>query len=109
MAREKAESFRAGYCPDTWEPWGGSTAPYLRVLQLGLQVLHVHVLVAVLVCLAQADAVDDGGMVQLVGQHRVLRGEQSLSVPNRRDEPPLQGATSPESGSPSQCGGQSCI
>lgn len=97
-AREKAESFRAGSCPDTWGLWGGSAAPYLRVLQLGLQVLHVHVLVAVFVGLAQADAVDDGGMVQLIGQHRVLRGEQSLSVPNVQGQPLLQGTTSPPPG-----------
>lgn len=39
---------------------------YLCILQLGLQVLHVHVLVAVLVSLAQADPINDGGMVQLI-------------------------------------------
>ena len=77
-------SFRAGYCPAA--QWDGAQRWYLCVLQLSLQVMHVHMLVAVLVGLTEADPIDDGGMVQLIRQHRIPRGQQSLPVPNRSNQ-----------------------
>jgi hypothetical protein len=51
----------------------------VRGLQLRLEVGHVVVAVAVAPGLAQAHAVDDGGVVELVGDDRVLFGaEQGL-------------------------------
>lgn len=47
-------------------------------LELLLQVGHVAVGVAVALRLGQADAVDDRGVVEGVGDHRVLRAEQGL-------------------------------
>ena len=49
-----------------------------RLLQLRLEVLQVHVLVAEAVRLAEADAVDDRGVVERVGDDRVLLAEQRL-------------------------------
>jgi hypothetical protein len=40
--------------------------------QLNLQIVHVGIGVAIPPRLAQADAVDDRGVVQRVGDHRVL-------------------------------------
>ena len=50
----------------------------LGVLQAPAQVRHVVVLVAVALGLAQPHAVDDGRVVQLVGDHRVLGPQQGL-------------------------------
>lgn len=44
-------------------------------LELGFQIGHVVVLIAVPLGLAQADAVDDGGVVQLIADDSVLGGE----------------------------------
>lgn len=49
--------------PCLWNPWASS---HLGLLQLGLQIGHVQVAVAVLVGFAKTDAIDDGGMVQLI-------------------------------------------
>ena len=49
-----------------------------RLAQLRLQVGHVRVLVEVALRLAQAHAVDDRGVVQLVGEDGVFRAEQGL-------------------------------
>ena len=46
--------------------------------QLRPQVLHIVVLIAVTHGLAQAHAVDDGGMVQFVGDHRILLAQQGF-------------------------------
>ena len=54
------------------------TFPYLRLLQLGLQVRHVEVAVPHSLGFAQPDAVDDTGVVQLVADNRVLRRENGL-------------------------------
>ena len=53
-------------------------AAVFGLFQLGLQVFHVVVLIAQSLGFAQADAVDDGGVVQLVGNDGVLRAEQRL-------------------------------
>ena len=50
----------------------------LRLLQLLFELGHVAVRVAPALGLAQADAVDDRGMVQRVGDHRVLLAEHRL-------------------------------
>ena len=47
-------------------------------LQLRLEIGHVVVAVAVALRLAEADAVDDRGVVELVGNDRVLGAEQRL-------------------------------
>ena len=48
----------------------------LRGLQLRFQIRHVAVLVAKALGLAQPDAVDDGGVIQLVGNHGVFGAKQ---------------------------------
>ena len=48
------------------------------LLQPGLQVGHVAVAVAQALGLAEPDAVDDRGVVQLVGDHGVLGAQQRL-------------------------------
>ena len=53
----------------------------LRFFELGLQVGHVVVLVAEPLGLAEPHAVDDRGVVQFVGEDRVLLGEQRLEQP----------------------------
>ena len=53
----------------------------LAAFSLRLQVGHVVVLVAEALRLAEADAVDDAGVVQLVGDDRVLRAEQRFEQP----------------------------
>ena len=50
----------------------------LGFLELGLEVGHVGIGVAEALSLAQADAVDDGGVVQRVGDDGVLRREKRL-------------------------------
>ena len=50
----------------------------LGLLQLGLQVLHAVVLVAETLGFAQADPIDDAGMIELIGDHRVFRGKKGL-------------------------------
>ncbi len=50
----------------------------LRLLQLRLQLVHVGIGEAVALRLAEANAVDDGGVVQRVGDDGVLRAEQRL-------------------------------
>ena len=50
----------------------------LGLLQLGVEVVHVVVLVAEALGLAEADAVDDGGVVQLVGDDGVLGPQDGL-------------------------------
>ena len=50
----------------------------LGVLELGLQVGHVLVVVAETLCLAQPDAVDDRGMVELVGDDGIVGPQQHL-------------------------------
>ena len=47
-----------------------------RLNQLKAEIVHIAVAVTVALCLAQADAVDDGGVVQLVGHDGVLRPQQ---------------------------------
>ena len=47
-----------------------------RAHELGAQIVHVAVFIAVAVRLAQAHAVDDARMVQLIGDHGILRAEQ---------------------------------
>ena len=47
-------------------------------LELRLEIGHVGIPVAVALGLAEADAVDDRGVVELVGDHRVLGAEQRL-------------------------------
>ena len=47
-------------------------------LSLRLEIVHVAVLVAEALRLAQADAVDDGGVVELVGDDGVFVVEQRL-------------------------------
>ena len=49
-----------------------------RVLELFLKVFHVVVQIAVALGLAQAHAVDDGRVVQLIRNNRVLRPKQRL-------------------------------
>ena len=56
----------------------GAGAVGLGLLQLGLKVCHIVVGVAVAGSLAQAHAVDDGGVVEGVGHDGVLLSEQSL-------------------------------
>ena len=46
--------------------------------QLGFEIRHVAIGVAVARCLAEADAVDDRGMVQGVGDDGVLLAEERL-------------------------------
>ena len=53
----------------------------LGLFELGLQIGHVVVLVAEALRLAQTDAVDDAGVVQLVAQDRVLLAEQWFEQP----------------------------
>ena len=53
-------------------------ARVLRLLELLLEVRHVAVAVAVALRLAEADPVDDAGVVQGVADDRVLRPEQRL-------------------------------
>ena len=48
----------------------------VRLLQLGFQVRHVVVGVAEALGLAEAHPVDDGGMVQGIGNNGVVRGQQ---------------------------------
>ncbi|KAF1792231.1 hypothetical protein GQ600_13683 [Phytophthora cactorum] len=55
-----------------------SRAAVLRVLELLLQVLHVHVLEAMTLGLAEPDAVDDAGVVELIGEYGVFLVEHSL-------------------------------
>ena len=50
----------------------------MRVFQLGFEVFHVVVQIAVALGLAQAHAVDDGRVVQFVRNNRVLRPKQRL-------------------------------
>ena len=47
-------------------------------LELGAQIVHIVVLIAEALRLAETHAVDDGGVVQLVGNDGVLRAEQRL-------------------------------
>ena len=61
---------------------GDQPQPRTRgLLQLRLQVGHVVVAVAEALGLAEADAVDDAGVVQLVGDDGVLLAEQRLEQP----------------------------
>ena len=53
-------------------------APSLRLLQPRLQLTHVGIGEAVALGLAEPDAVDDRGVVQRIGDDRVLRPEQRL-------------------------------
>ena len=53
-------------------------AGFPRVLELGFEILHVVVQIAVALGLAQAHAVDDGRVVQLIRNDRVLRPKQRL-------------------------------
>ena len=55
--------------------------PGFRVLcglQLGPEVIHIVVLIAEALSLAQPDSVDDAGVIQRIRDHRVLRPEQRL-------------------------------
>ena len=58
--------------------WTRETLPHLGLLQLGFQISHIQVALAVFVGLSQTDAINDGGMVQLIRQDCVLRGQQGL-------------------------------
>ncbi len=62
------------------DPVSGNQADVrvLRILQLRLQVVHVAVLVDVAVGLAQADAVDNRGVVQPVADNRIVRTQKRL-------------------------------
>mmetsp|Transcript_65596 Transcript_65596/g.140220 ORF Transcript_65596/g.140220 Transcript_65596/m.140220 type:complete len:358 (+) Transcript_65596:63-1136(+) len=51
------------------------------LLEDSLEVRHVEVVVAVTLSLAETDAIDDGGMVQGVGDHSILRPEACLKEP----------------------------
>lgn len=51
---------------------------HLSLFEPGLQITEVHVFVAQPLGSTQADAVDDGCVVQLVGQHRVVWTQQNL-------------------------------
>src|SRR5262249_47121930 len=53
----------------------------LALLQVSFQVAHVGVAVAEAPGLAQPDAVDDAGVVQLVGEDAVLVAEDGLEEP----------------------------
>ena len=53
-------------------------AGFPRVLELGFEILHVVVQIAVALGLAEAHAVDDGRVVQLIRNDRVLRPQQRL-------------------------------
>ena len=53
-------------------------AGFPRVLELGFEVFHVVVQIAVALGLAQAHAVNDGRVVQLIRNDRVLRPKQRL-------------------------------
>mmetsp|Transcript_64028 Transcript_64028/g.165306 ORF Transcript_64028/g.165306 Transcript_64028/m.165306 type:complete len:265 (-) Transcript_64028:15-809(-) len=48
------------------------------VLQLFLEVGHVHVVVPIALCLAETDAVDDRGVIQRIGDHGILGPEDGL-------------------------------
>ena len=52
------------------------------LLQQLLEVRHVAVAVPVALCGAEPDAVDDGGVVELVARYRVLLVEQGLEQPS---------------------------
>jgi hypothetical protein len=56
-------------------------AGILRGLQLRLQILHIGMAIAVALGLAEADAVDDGGMVEGVADDRILLLQQGLEEP----------------------------
>ena len=57
---------------DNPEPLG------LRLLEAALEVFHIGVGVTVPLCLAQAHTVNDGGVVEGIGNDGVLFGEQRL-------------------------------
>ncbi len=46
------------------------------LLQLRFQIVHIAVAIAKALRLAQPDAIDDAGMIQFVGDDRVLRIQQ---------------------------------
>ena len=56
-------------------------APTSASFSLRFQICHVVVLVAEPLRFAQADAVDDAGVVQLVGDDGVFRSEQRFKQP----------------------------
>ena len=58
----------------------------LRLFELLLEVSHVVVLVAEALSFAESHAIDDAGMVQLIGENRVLLGEQRFEEPAIRIE-----------------------
>ena len=53
-------------------------AVFICLFQLCFKILHVIVLIAVSLCFAEPDAVNDGSVVELVADHRVLRGQDRL-------------------------------
>ncbi len=52
------------------------------LFELLLQGLHIPVVIAVPLCFAKPDPVDDRGVVQCIGDDRVLRPEQGLKDPS---------------------------
>lgn len=50
----------------------------LRFAELLLQVLHVDVFVAVALGFAEADPVDDGGVVEAVADHSILLAKEGF-------------------------------
>lgn len=51
---------------------------HLGLFQLGLQVTQVHVFVSEPLGPTQPDPVNDGGVIQLIRQHRVVWAQQHL-------------------------------
>ena len=82
------------------------SAALLRLLQARFELVHVVVRVAEALRFAQADAVDDAGVVQRVADDRVLFVEQRLEqaavrVEARRVEDRVLGAEEARSGAAS--------
>lgn len=51
---------------------------HLRLFELVLQITEVHVFVAQPLRATQTDPIDNGGMIQLVRQHCVIRAQHNL-------------------------------
>ena len=55
-----------------------SRACSARLLQFGSQILHIIVLVAITCGFAEPDPVNNGGMVQLIRNHRIIGPQNCL-------------------------------
>ena len=51
---------------------------HLSLFELLLQIAEVHVFVAQPLCSTEADPIDYGGVVKLIGQHCIIRAQQHL-------------------------------